>query len=446
MRTPGGRLLLSPPVSPGPSQLVSDAAQAQPQVAALTLDERLARAAEGRRRLADREDEIVDRVVAEVGQPIRFARREFRSALLFLDALPQLSDAIRPRDVAAVGGTTVLEWAPYGVVYGWHAANSPIWVPTVVVASALVGGNAVVSRPSRRAQVSTGLVLDALRGVWPDGAVQVVDAPPEEAERLIAAPGIGAVVAHASTTTCKRHLALLGAAYAQGAQLRPYIPEASGNDAFLVLEGADLDRAANAAAMAGFLNGGQLCMSAKRLIVERSVWHDFRPRLVKAVEALVMGSPSHDATDIPPMADGPARDHARQALAEAVALGGEIVVGQGEQGPFFTPTVVLLARGELDTMLWREEVFAPLRGVVVAEEADDAVALANDTTFGLGASVFGGPPDIPDRLHGARVVVEEDALYQDPHLVVGGVRDSGLGGARPKLEQLVYARRIHRGA
>lgn len=431
-------------MSPGLSQLVAAAAGAQPAVAALTLDDRLARAAEARRRLAEREDEIVDRVVSEVGQPIRFARRELRSALLFLDALPELAQAIRPTAVPAVSGSTTLEWVPYGVVLGWHAANSPIWVPTVVVVSALVAGNAVLSRPSRRTRRSTGLVLDALAGPWPDGCVQVVDAPPEEAERLVGAPGVDAVVAHAGTETCKRHLARLGEAYARGVRLRPYIPEASGNDAMLILEGADLDRAARAAALAGFLNAGRLCMSAKRLIVERSVWHEFRPRLVGAVEALVMGSPGHDATDIAPLPEGAGRDHARQAMAEALTLGGELVVGSGEHGSFFTPTVVLLPRDSVDTMLWREEVFAPLRALVLADDADDAVALANDTAFGLGASVFGGPPGVAERLRGARVSVEEDPLYQDPHLVVGGVGDSGLGGARPKLEQLVYARRVHR--
>lgn len=433
-------------MSPGLPEIVAEAARAQPAVAALTLDERLGRAAEVRRRLEEREDEIVDRVAAEVGQAIRFARRELRSALLFLDALPSLAEAIRPREVPAVSGTTTLEWAPYGVVLGWHAANSPVWVPTVVVVSALVAGNSVLSRPSRRARRSTGLVLEALARPWPEGAVQVVDAPPEVAEELVAAPGVDAVVAHASTETCRRHLARLGAAYARGARLRPYIPEASGNDALLVLRGADLDRAAEAAALAGFLNAGQLCMSAKRLVVERSVWDDFRPRLARAVGALVMGAPGAETTDVAPLPEGPGRDHARQALAEALALGGEVIVGEGEQGPFFTPTVVLLPRRSLDAMLWRDEVFAPLRALVLANDVDDAVALANDTVFGLGASVFGGPPEVAGRLRGARVVVEETALYQDPHLVVGGVGDSGLGGARPKLEQLVFARRVHRAA
>ena len=95
-------------------------------------------------------------------------------------------------------------------------------------------------------------------------------------------------------------------------------------------------------------------------------------------------------------------------MAEALALGGEIVTGRGEDGPFFTPTIILLPRAAVATMLWSEESFAPLRG-----------------------------------LRAARVIVNEDPLYQDPHFVVGGVGNSGLFGARPKLEQLVYARRVH---
>jgi acyl-CoA reductase-like NAD-dependent aldehyde dehydrogenase len=96
--------------------------------------------------------------------------------------------------------------------------------------------------------------------------------------------------------------------------------------------------------------------------------------------------------------------------------------------------------------LWREESFAPLRGLMVAEGPAHALALANDTPFGLGAAVFGGGEGVVAGLRAARVLVDEGPLYEDPHLVVGGIGDSGLAGARPKLEQLVYARRVHRGA
>jgi acyl-CoA reductase-like NAD-dependent aldehyde dehydrogenase len=427
-----------------PSEPARRAGAAQPAIAALALDERLALCALSRAALADVADAVVDAAVVEAGRPRRFARREIESALGLLDALPALAEAIRPRGVPAASGRTVLEWVPYGVVLGWHAANSPVWVPTLVAASALVAGNTVLARPSSRARRTTGLVLEALAGPWPDDAIVVIDLPGPEAEPLVWDPGVHAVVAHASTVTCKRHLAGLGRAYAAGAPMRPYIPEGSGNDAMIVLAGADLDAAAAAAALGGFANAGQLCMAAKRMIVERPAWEGFRPRLAAAVGALRLGDPDDPRTDLGPLAEGPARAAARAALAQALARGGRVLVGEGERGPFFTPTVVRLPREALDADLWRQESFAPLRGLVVAEDAEDALALANDSPFALGAAVFGPGEAIVPRLRAARVLVDEGPLYQDAHLVVGGVGDSGMAGARPKVEQLVWARRVHR--
>jgi acyl-CoA reductase-like NAD-dependent aldehyde dehydrogenase len=212
----------------------------------------------------------------------------------------------------------------------------------------------------------------------------------------------------------------------------------------IVLPGADLDAAAAAAALGGFANAGQLCMSAKRMIVTAAVWEDFAPRLAAAVEALVVGDPEDPRTDIGPLAEGPARAGARAALAEALAAGGEVLVGAGEVGEHFTPTVVRLPRSALGVALWREESFAPLRGLVVAADAAEALALANDSPYALGAAVFGPGEEVVAGLRAARVLVDEGPLYQDAHLVVGGVGDSGLAGARPKIEQMVWARRVHR--
>jgi len=429
--------------------LVARARAAQPAVAALDLDKRLARAAAGRARLAQAGPGIVDRAVAEAGIPRRFAARELESALLLLDALPELALALRPRPVPSVSGTTTLEWAPYGVVLGWHAANSPVWVPTLVVVSALVGGNAVVSRPSQRVRATTHAVLAALMPDWPADAVVVADMPGAEAEALVADPGIDAVVAHASTVTCKRHLARLGAAYAAGVPMRPYIPEASGNDALIVLQGADLERAARAAALGGFANAGQLCMSAKRMIVDRRVWPAFTPLLGAAVAGLVVGDPEDPGTDIGPLLPGPSDPRARRALAEALDAGGELVCGTADPGDRIAPTIVLLPRERIGGLeLWRAETFAPIRGLVLCASAEDALGLANDSPYGLGAAVFGGTAGerelLAHRLRAARVLIDEGPMYQDPHLVVGGVGESGMAGARPKLEQLVWARRVHR--
>jgi acyl-CoA reductase-like NAD-dependent aldehyde dehydrogenase len=422
------------------------------------MESRLAMVAAGRAALEAEAQAIEDLAVADAGQARRFARREIASALDLLDALPDFAEAIRPQQVPSRDGTTTLEWAPYGVVFGWHSANSPIWVPTLVAASAFVGGNAVLARPSRRVGATTARVLEALTYRWPIDAVQLVDLPPEQAEAMMAAPGVGAIVAHASTATCRRHMARLAAAYSDGAVMRPYIPEASGNDALIVLDGADMDRAAEAAALGGFANAGQLCMAAKRIIVERAARDEFVPRLIDAVTNLAVGPADDDATDVAPIA-GPALARALADLDEAVAAGGRVLVGGRGQTPLgvcppggsvpgggLSPTVVLLPGSALGVRLWRDESFAPLRGLAVADDARHTVRLANDSPFGLGAAVFGPPArarQVADALIGARITVNEGPLYRDAHLVVGGVRDSGLAGARPKVEQLVYARRVH---
>jgi benzaldehyde dehydrogenase (NAD) len=427
------------------ADLVRDAAAAQPAVAALDLDERLVRAAAAAAALEATGQTVIEEAVRETGQTVTFARRELASALMLLRALPRLAAEVRPRLIPAVSGETRLEWAPYGVVFGWHAANSPVWVPTVVAGSALVAGNSVICRPSRRTAATTRIVLEALASAWPRHALQICDLPPEEAEGLVAHPGVHAVVAHGSTATCKRHLARLATAYGEGAPLRPYIPEASGNDPALVLAGADLEWTARAIAVGAFMNAGQLCMATKRIIVESQIWRDFEPLLKREVERLRMGDPAREDTDVAPLSDGVGIGRARTALAEALTLGGQIVAGAGERGPFFTPTVVLLPRSATDTILWSEESFAPLRGLMLVADPNDAVALANADIHGLGASVFGPADDVVPRLRAARVVVNEDPLYQDPMFVVGGVGESGLFGARPKLEQLVFARRVHVG-
>ncbi len=424
--------------------MIARAAQTQRHVARMELDDRLALVGECRDKLAEAGPMIVGEAVRETGQTIGFANRELDSALRVMDAMPTLADAIRPRMVPAVSGTTMLEWAPYGVVFGWHAANSPVWVPTVVAISALVGGNTIICRPSRRAAATSRLVLETLSDRWPAHAIQICTMEPEDAEGMIADPGVHAVVAHGSTATCRRHMARLSDAYARGVPLRPYIPEASGNDPALVLVGADLEYAAEAIAIGAFTNAGQLCMATKRIIVESRVWPDFQPLLRAEVEKLRVGDPGRDDTDVAPMGERSGAGRARTALAEAIALGGEIVAGHGEQGPFFTPTVVLLPRAAQATILWSEESFAPLRGLMLAADAEDALELANADVHGLGASVFGHGESIVSRLRAARVIVNEHPLYQDPHFVVGGVGDSGLFGARPKVEQLVYARRVHR--
>ena len=435
-------------MEPSPRAPIARAGAAQPAVAALSLDERLARAARSRSELASVGPAVVDAAVREAGMPRKFAERELSSALLLLDALPTFAEPLRGHPVPAVSGTTTLEWHPYGVVLGLHAANSPVWVPTVVSMSALVAGNAVVCRPSRRVAATTAGVLAALAAPWPAESVQVVDCPRGDVPALLIDPGIDAIVAHAATSTCVVHLGVLAEAYARGTVMRPYIAEASGNDALIVLPGADLAAATRAIVLGAFANAGQLCFSAKRILIAEELWPAVRPLLEIAAAQIVVGDPDDPATDLASRLAADQRA-AEAACAQALDVGGSLVVGHMPTSGGTAPRLVLLPRDRIAELeLWRQEIFAPIRGVVLCNGVDDAIRLAADTRFGIGVSVFGGTPDdharIGATLRVGRLLIDESPLYQDPQLVVGGVRDSGFGGARPKLEQLVYARRVHR--
>ena len=391
--------------------------------------------------------------VAEVGQPRRFAARE-----LELGARPARRPARPGRGDPRRGGPgglrddDVLEWAPYGVVLGWHAANSPVWVPTLVAASALVGGNAVLgpallARAAHHRAGARGARAGLARRTRSRWSTCRAPRPSRWSGTRASTPW--------SLTprprTCKRQLAGLGRAYAAGARLRPYIPEGSGNDAMIVLAGADLDAAAEAAALGGFANGGQLCMAAKRIIVERAAWEGFRARAwCAAVAALRLGDPDDPATDVAPLRRGrvpaaEARDGARRGPGGAA---GRCWWARASAGPYFTPTVVRpAARGasgrspsgarrpsrrcaawswpRTPRTPWRSPTTPPSRS---ARRSSAPARRSCRACARRGCSLNEGP------------------LYQDAHFVVGGVGDSGVSGARPKIEQLVWARRVHRAA
>lgn len=432
-----------PPSCDDLDAVIDRAHRAQRRVSALSYAQRVQAAVASGRALADHTKRLVEIAVAETGTTAAFARREATSARLFVEAVPTLAEALMPVEVPARSGRTVMRWEPYGVVAGWHAANSPIWVPTLVALSALVGGNVVVSRPSRRAARTTRAVLEAVAAAWPQDAVQVADLDPAQGHALIAHPRVNAVVAHASTATCVRHMGVLAQAYASGVTMRPYIPEASGNDAAVVLPGADLERAAAAIAMGAFANAGQLCMAAKRIIVDCAVWDAFVGPLCAAVEA-IDADPEH-ATHV--QNGTSVYEAGMRALRDAHARGGEVIVG-GQDGEVLRATVVRVPADAVHgALLWQQEVFAPVRSLVVCDGVQEALRLANDSRFGLGAALFGGDAGARELftrgVRASRVVVDEGPLYQDPHLVVGGVGDSGYAGARPKLEQLVWAKRVH---
>jgi succinate-semialdehyde dehydrogenase/glutarate-semialdehyde dehydrogenase len=321
-------------------------------------------------------------------------------------------------------------YQPLGVVLAIMPWNFPYWQVLRFAAPALMAGNGALLKHSPnvpRCALATE-ELFARAGV-PDGlfrALLVTDASVGDATgRLLGDPRVGAV----TLTGSERAGAAVGAT--AGRALKKCVLELGGSDPFVVLADADLGLAAEAAARARFLNGGQSCIAAKRFVVEEAVADEFEGRFVDAVAALGVGDPLDPATRVGPLARADLLDALERQVEGSVAGGAEVLCGGrrlNRPGWFYAPTV--LAGVTPDMPVFAEETFGPVAAVVRAPDTEAAVALANDTPYGLGASVWTRDLERARRL-GRRI--ESGSLFvnavvaSDPRLPFGGIKRSGFG-------------------
>jgi acyl-CoA reductase-like NAD-dependent aldehyde dehydrogenase len=376
-------------------------------------------------------------------------------------------ELLKPRELPAASGRNILYREPYGVVGVLPPRNTPLVVPLYTMLAALGAGNAVVEKPSSLAPlICQRIVQIVVEAGCPANGAQFSTCPGEDAAwEFIENPEVDVMVHYASSPVGKDNLIKMGSYLERtkktlgecmlhiGGRMKKYVPELAGNDPFVVLESADLTKAAAAGLLGGFAHGGQLCIAAKRYLVQRPVALEFRERLVEGIGRLKVGDPSSEETDIGPIGKHESLDIATYQVREALERGGRLLIGGRADDAFFYPTLVefekaqiLEAREEEKPFLWTEEAFAPVRSFVVFDTVEEAVALANDSPYGLGASIFGEPEQaaaIARRLAAGRVMINEGPLYSDISLPIGGIRDSGLYGSTDKIEEMAYSKRIH---
>ena len=243
-------------------------------------------------------------------------------------------------------------------------------------------------------------------------------------------------------------------ASAAGQALKPAVLELGGSDPFLVLADADLERAVQGAIKGRTQNNGQSCIAAKRFLVECEIYERFLERFCEGVSALKVGDPRETSTDVGPLAREDLRDELHDQVERTVAAGAEVIVG-GEPmvggGAFYEPTILAGVRPGMAA--FDEETFGPVAAVCRVEGLEEAVALANRSPFGLGASVWTGDTErarheIVGRIEAGHVAVNE-IVRSDPRMPFGGVKSSGYGRelGRPGILSFVNQKsvRITRG-
>lgn len=447
---------------------IRTAADAWPEVRDLPLDERVGLCERVAELLERERADFEDLLVTEAGNPRKFARWESSRAPEMARSFPEVLEELRPQRLPARQGTNILLHEPYGVVAVMSPANAPLIVPLYNLLSALGAGNAVVLRPSSHApRIAARLVDLFYRAGAPADAVQLSSCDGEDAAwEFVENPVVRVLVTYASSAVGKDNVVKLGTYLARSARdvkgclqvdgrLLHYVPELAGNDPLIVLEGADLRTTAEAAVTGAFANAGQLCFSAKRILVDSAVAEDFKSRFVDLVASLNVGDPDDPDTDVVRIRDDRTIRRSVYQYEEALRKGGRLLAGGMGRDELILPTVIEFDAGtvldkalEDKPFLWLEEAFAPLRSLVVFDGDEQCLALANDSPYGLAASIFGPEAralDLARRLDAARVAVNESPLFADPHLPLGGIKDSGLRGSPHKVHELTYVKRIHVG-
>ena len=320
-----------------------------------------------------------------------------------------------------------VEFDPAGVAVVITPWNAPLMLGTWRLAPALAAGNAVVFKPPEWAPLTASLLADIAREAGlPDGALNVVQGIGEEAgAALVAHPKVDRVSFTGSVDTGKL------IAQAAGANLTPVSLELGGKSPFVIFADTDLD-AAVAQAVNQYDNAGQVCLAGTRLIVERSIEEAFLERFSDRTRALKQGDPREEATDLGPLITRAHFERVDGFVRRAIADGARVVFGGGPNeelgGLYYRPTLFVDAAPGSEIL--RKEVFGPVLTLQSFESEDEAVALANDTEYGLAAIVYTGDPERAERVSSLLVAgtVWVNCFYvRDLRAPFGGARDSGIG-------------------
>jgi succinate-semialdehyde dehydrogenase/glutarate-semialdehyde dehydrogenase len=381
--------------------------------------------------LEDDVERVARIITIEMGRPIAGARAEvLKCAKGMRSYADHAEEFLAPEtlaDPSAVNASAAgTRYAPIGVVLAVMPWNYPLWQVIRFAAPALMAGNTGLLKHASNVP-QAALYLDTLfeRGGFPAGAFHTLLIPASGVERVLRDSRIKAATLTGSEPA-GRSLGSIA-----GSEVKHVVLELGGSDPFIVLPTADLEKASTVATTARNQNNGQSCIAAKRFIVHTDVYDEFVRLFTEKVAALTVGDPLDETTDVGPLATESGRDELAELVADAVAQGATVLTGGSapdRPGWFYTPTVI---DGVTPAMrLYLEEAFGPVASVYRVTDRDEALAIANGTTFGLSSAVWTN--DAADEewfiqnLDAGAVFINGMTISY-PELPFGGVKDSGIG-------------------
>ena len=376
----------------------------------------------------ERADEIAEQITKEVGKTIRESREEmveytadhFRRASE--DVLRHAGKVLPSTQERSNAKRIIVVQEPVGVIAAVTPWNFPVDIAGIPIVYGLAVGCTVVWKPSEQAPLCANMFAEVIHDAgFPPGTLNVVHGRGDVGSALVTHPDVASVVFTGSTKA--------GEQVARDAALKNRVLELGGNGPQIVLADANIEKAADAAIVGCFYLAGQCCTAAERILVHESVKDEFIAALVERTKVLRVGDPLDDETDMGPLCTDEVLARTIEHVEDAVAKGARIVYGGGHEGRFHEPTI--LDGVTSDMTIAKEETFGPVAPIMTFGDLDEALAVANETDYGLTAAVF--TRSLHDAWHAAEelrhgtVHINETTNYWDQLAPFGGAKKSGAG-------------------
>lgn len=398
--------------------------------------------------LEKKRDEIVTILAEETGCTFGFAMFQamFTPGLL-REAASQVHNPIGeiiPADLP--GAFYMATRQPVGVVAGIAPWNAPLILSLRAICLPIAYGNTGVLKPSMESSVSGGIVIAEIfhEAGFSKGVLNVVTNGPggsgEVGDELIANPKVRRINFTGSTSVGRQ------LAEKAGRHLKRVSLELGGQNPLIIMRDADVDYAVNAAAFGAFLHQGQICMSVRRIIVEKPIVREFIEKFVRKISTFKVGNPKEPDTIIGPLINNQQFSQVKSNVDAAVRDGAKILCGGNAEGLCYHPTV--LTNVKPSSPFAREETFGPVVSVMEVENEEEAVRVANETAYGLSAGVISRDSvkglAVAERIETGIVHINDQSVHDEPQVPFGGVKDSGWGrfGGRAALEEFTELRWI----
>lgn len=378
-----------------------------------------------RERLIQRKDELARLMAVEMGKPIAEGISEIEKCAWVCEYYAENAEKfLSPINIKTDFSKSKVVYNPLGLVLAVMPWNFPFWQVFRFAAPGLMAGNVGILKHASNVSGCAIAIEELFQHDLP--VFQTLLMPSSQVQDVIAHPLVTAVTLTGSTKAGK------SVAETAGKHLKKCVLELGGSDPYLILEDADLQKAAKLCTKSRLLNSGQSCIAAKRFIVHSKIHDEFVNLMKQEMEKVSQGNPTENGIDIGPMARADLRDELHEQVLKSIELGANCIIGgktKAGPGAFYPPTILTNVKSGMPA--YDEELFGPVASIIKVDSLQEAITISNSTSFGLGSGVF-----TQDLKEGERIATFEleagssfvnDFVKSDPRLPFGGIKESGFG-------------------